>query len=324
MGSETKIQWCDSTVNFWSGCTKVSAGCAHCYAEGLSKRDLPNVGKWGKGQPRKLHESAFKMAVRLNARPWVCDECGAAHALPSGFCACSNPTDSSTWATRHRRRIFSLSLGDWLDAEVHIEWLARMLDTVRLCEGVDWILCTKRPELWRSQLQNLCDWRSATGEGDQSEAFFYWIEAWLNGKAPKHIWLLTSVENQSVTTERIAALASIPAVVRGLSLEPLLGPVDLSETDFIDCMGHPNLQWLIIGGESGNNARSCDLEWVRSLVNQGTTAGVATFVKQLGKRVIVARTGYGEPVSVNLDHPKGGDWNEWPAELRVRQFPQPR
>lgn len=79
MGDATKISWCDSTVNFWSGCTKVSPGCANCYAETLSNRKMTDargnltIGQWGKGAPRRIHESAFDLAEKLNRKPWVCD-----------------------------------------------------------------------------------------------------------------------------------------------------------------------------------------------------------------------------------------------------------
>lgn len=160
MSEKTKIAWTDSTINFWSGCTKVSPGCANCYAEALSNRQLGNIGKWGKDAPRKLHESAFKLALRLNKKPWICDRCGHAqhpcpitspcqpHDAPSARCMGCGAMHES-W---HRRRIFSLSLGDWLDNEVPVEWLARMLDTIRQCDQVTWILCTKRPENFFSRL----------------------------------------------------------------------------------------------------------------------------------------------------------------------------
>lgn len=88
MGEQTKISWTDSTCNFWSGCTKVSAGCANCYAEGLSKRGLPAIGGWGKGAERKRSKSAVKDALAYNRKPWICDECGKSHATEKEAALC--------------------------------------------------------------------------------------------------------------------------------------------------------------------------------------------------------------------------------------------
>ena len=111
-------------------------------------------------------------------------------------------------------------------------------------------------------------------------------------KIPENIILLTSVENQAMADKRIPELLKIPAACRGLSMEPLLGPVDVgnwlpfvagSRRRVADL--EPLIDWLIIGGESGSNARLCNVEWIRSLVAQGNAAGVATFVKQFsGKK----------------------------------------
>lgn len=342
MSEKTKIEWCDSTLNFWSGCTKVSAGCARCYAEALSDRKLTDakgnltIGRWGKGAPRKLHESAFKQALALNRKPWVCGECGAAYTLAEH--ANPDPTQPmcSCMAPCHRRRIFSLSLGDWLDDEVPIGWLAEMLDTIRQCDQVNWILCTKRPELWSDRLHRAM--REACGPAD------FWISGWLDGHPPKNIILLASVENQEAAEERVPALLKIPAASRGLSLEPLLGQVDLTRivadestgVTFNALTGYGSwnkdrqcapLDWLILGGESGPGARLCNVEWIRSLVAQGKAAGVATFVKQFGampynevpSSIFDPSGGYVS--KLKLADKKGGDWSEWPADLRVREWP---
>ena len=137
MSEITKIEWCDSTVNFWRVCTEVSPGCAHCYARERERR-FRGPGTWGRGVPRIWHESAVKLAHRMNRKPWVCDRCGVSSTVDDSHCdACH--TDLGGF---HRRRIFSLSLGDWLDPEVPVEWLARMLDTIRVCDQVQWLLLT--------------------------------------------------------------------------------------------------------------------------------------------------------------------------------------
>ena len=316
MSEQTKISWCDSTLNFWEGCTKVSAGCAHCYAEARDKRFTGGL-HWGKGKDRRKSKSAVKDALAFNRKPWICDECGET-ARPDLNGHPTNPWCEVCGAETpwHLRRIFSLSLGDWLDDEVLIECLAEMLDTIRQCDQVTWILCTKRPENWYSRLLSVCARMAALGDLPQQETFFLWVDDWLKGTPPANIILLTSVENQEQAEIRIPQLLKIPAACRGLSLEPLLGPVDVSHW----CIegGGGGLDWLIIGGESGTDARPCNVDWIRSLVQQGKAAGVATFVKQLG-----ADPTYGNdtPIPENLRDKKGGDPTEWPADLRVQEWP---
>lgn len=349
MSERTKISWCDSTVNFWSGCTKVSDGCKNCYAEALSDRKMTDakgnrtIGQWGKGAPRRLHESAFRLALRLNRKPWVCDECGGAYegqapGVPIDGCACNGFVNKL-----RRRRIFSLSLADWLDPEVPVEWLARMLDTVRQCDQVVWMLCTKRPEQFRHRIYEAKVYHEArSGAGD----FEKWLFQWFNGNPPSNIILLASVENQAMADKRIPELLRIPAACRGLSLEPLLGPVDIKAAMPREVRSHQleGISWAIIGGESGPKARPCNVENIRSLVAQGKAAGVATYVKQFGAKpeqdlsAVIPEAEFNpntdDPLEaaqwdihrhhspMHLKDKKGGDPSEWPADLRVQEWPK--
>lgn len=344
MSEQTKIAWCDSTINFWEGCTKVSAGCQHCYAEARDKR-FTGGKLWGKGAPRRKSKSAVKDALAFNRKPWVCDECGdaisgkdfppsnPALAKPSHYCGI-NGCKGQSW---HRRRIFSLSLGDWLDDEVPIEWLAEMLDTIRQCDQVTWILCTKRPEnffpLMQTVWRRLCTANADTDEGCRMLRTAAFSQRWESGvEVPENIILLTSVENQEAADKRIPELLKIPAACRGLSLEPLLGPVEVcscmnaaasEQISFAhnECR-RKELGWLIIGGESGTNARLCDTEWIRNLVAQGKASGMATFVKQLGAssgQTHSAPNSRGIPIVIR--DKKGGDPAEWPEDLRVQEWP---
>src|SRR5574343_781196 len=150
MAEKSKIQWTDSTANFWEGCTKYSPGCANCYAEERDQR-FHGGGHWGPSGIRRKSRSAVKDALVFNRKPWICDACGHAHAADEGAChKCSR-------YGKHRRRIFALSLGDWLEGPpghvakdgtpfggVPVEWRAEILDTVRICEAVEVILFTKR------------------------------------------------------------------------------------------------------------------------------------------------------------------------------------
>jgi protein gp37 len=129
--------------------------------------------------------------------------------------------------------------------------------------------------------------------------------------------------------------------VRFLSCEPLLGPVNLGfvENDGykLNCltgeqkdMGRPceslnqKVDWVIVGGESGKQARRCNTEWIRSIVSQCKAASVPCFVKQLGGNLSDSDLSEcGRATGKSMAHPKGGDPSEWPEDLRVREFPQP-
>lgn len=157
-----------------------------------------------------------------------------------------------------------------------------------------------------------------------------------------HIWVGVSVEDQEQAIKRIPELIGTPAAVRFLSIEPMLGPVELWTITGLDGDG-PNSQlywigqdagidWIVVGGESGRGARPCEREWIESIVRQCKMAGVPVFVKQLG-------AAYSDPVngvagkslkvhqdaagliSQRLKHGKGADVNEWPDSLKVREMP---
>lgn len=319
MSEQTKIPWCDSTINFWEGCSKVSAGCLNCYAEARDRR-FTGGKHWGPYAPRRKSKSAVAMALRLNAKPWICDGCGAprsarGHRDSASLCRCGVSNDRS-----HRRRIFSLSLGDWLDPEVPIEWLSEMLDTIRLCDAVEWILCSKRPELFIERTARALDslnlLSDKSGRVGENWHLWDWIGNWRFGKPPANITLLASVENQAMADLRIPQLLAIPAARHGLSLEPLLGPVNL----YLE--RRQKLDWLIIGGESGPRSRPCNVAWIRSLIGQGKAAGVPVFVKQLGAdpRHNDPTKESGDCTWMNLRDKKGGDPSEWRVELRVQQW----
>lgn len=294
MSETTGIQWCDSTISPWFGCTKVSPGCANCYAEKDAKR-YDRAG-WGKGEPRVRAKTFEKNAMALNRK-----------------------------AEREGRRLKVFpSLCDPFDEEVTDEWKADLFSTVFATQHLDWLLLTKRTQ----------------------EAARCFRDFQLD--ALKNLWLGTSVENQPFADERILELLQIPAWVRFLSVEPLLGPVDLQQIpnapgfgegqDFINaldgfvwtcsdpeyydtCSIASKIDWVIVGGES--NGRPCNVEWIRSIVEQCKAAGVPCFVKQLGSYPILdPRYNRTLPGFRRLNHPKGGDPSEWPEDLRVREMPE--
>ena len=164
---------------------------------------------------------------------------------------------------------------------------------------LDWLLLTKRPE-------NVVRF----AEGPERS----WTE-----NTPPNVWLGASVENRA-EVGRIDVLRRVTAAVRFLSVEPLLedlGRLDLSGID-----------WCIVGGESGGGARPMNVEWARSLVRQCRAAGVKVFVKQLGANPTQLDVGgtfdraFVRTTQLRLRDRKGGDMDEFPADLRVREFPR--
>lgn len=319
MSEGTKIQWADDTWNPWQGCTKVSPGCKNCYAEARDKRFAGEEGilHWGKGAPRVRSSAAtFNAPLRWSKHPVVCD-CGTvAYAIDDDF---TGPCPKCEGGV-HRRRVFSLSLGDWLDDEVPIEWMADMLDVIRRCPNLDFLLLTKRPENWEQRMASVLALHL-------KDDLAYWIHAWFIDDFPrKNIWLGASIENQAADN-RIRKLLKIPAKVRFLSVEPLLEAIEF--TKYLPCykeLGrckHDRLNWVIVGGESGPNARPCDVGWIRGIVSQCKAQRLPVFVKQLGSRPYQSpehdnATGF----ELNLTDRKGGDPSEWPEDLRVREFPK--
>lgn len=333
MGENTNIEWADHTWNPWRGCSKVSPGCAHCYAETLSKRNPAVLGEWGPGRPRVLAKN-WGDPQHWNRKKWF-------HGT-----------------TPHRPRVFP-SLCDWLDEEVPISWFARFLQLIHDTPNIDWLLLTKRPQNWLPRM------RTVLADVRPLNAFSDWLGQWMGTdpavtwrfkpRPPLNVWFGVSVEDQPRALERVPVLLKIPAVLRWLSLEPLLAAVQLEHLD-VEASGDPEwceinaltgrhtdmarpapdvqrLDWLVIGGESGPCARPCQVEWVHSLLAQGQVSGVPVFVKQLGARPrrscgceAIEDRGHcpdcfdGTQPWV-LRHPKGGDPLEWPEDLRIREWP---
>lgn len=309
MGDKTHIEWTEATFNPWVGCTKVSPGCANCYAETEDKRRGWTPDGWGKGKPRKRTSAAYwKKPLQWNN-----------NCLPF----------RDSWGDPVRQRVFCASLADWLDDEVPIEWLADLLALIYATPRLDWQLLTKRPANWKRRLQAADAFRFGGTTPHECGPF---VSRWLNGDPPPNVWAGISAEDQDRFEERVCSLLHIPAAVRFVSFEPLLGPIDATRVSMTPglttnpltggSLCSAKIHWAIIGGESGPKARPCDVRWIRDLVDQCVAAGVATFVKQLGA-VPVSEVAGQEARVFPLRHRKGGDWNEWPEELRVREMPIP-
>ena len=159
-----------------------------------------------------------------------------------------------------RVRVFCASLADvFEDNPQLVEWRTELLDLIINTPHLDWQILTKRPENVNRMIEQ------STGFSD--------AEMWFH--AARNVWMGTSVENQEQADIRIPELLNIPAAVRFLSMEPLLGPININK--------YSNIDWVIVGGESGPKARPMHPDWVRSLRDQCQDTGAAFFFKQWGK-----------------------------------------
>ena len=274
MAENTTIEWADHTFNPWEGCQKIGLGCLHCYAETRNARFGGGVAiNWGPGAPRR----------RTSASNWQ---------LPIKW-------DRASKAKGIRYRVFCASLGDWLDNEVPIEWLVDALDVIRTTQHLDWLLLSKRIGVWRTRMQDAIAHAMLTDR----LVLAAWMADWVNGKPPAHVWIGATVVNQEEADRDIPKLLAAPAVKRFLSMEPLLGPVELGHwigttkaigaTTFrdenniyrCDLTGTPvdGIDWVIVGGESGPRARPMHPDWARSLRDQCAAAGVPYLFKQWGE-----------------------------------------
>lgn len=299
------IEWTDYTFNCWEGCTKVSPGCLHCYAETRNARfgggAAPN---WGKGKPRRrTSEANWKLPLKWNRTATsftactVCDWRGDSHtARLSTRDILHCPGCETRGSLRPARpRVFCASLADWLDDEVPIEWLVDLLALIAATPDLDWQLLSKRPGNWESRIEAaMNDPHQVSAKSDSL------LRQWTyENVAPANVWVGTSVEDQTRADERIPQLLAIPARVRFLSCEPLLGPLDLKLRHgyfrYIDdrqtrCIVGQDIHWVIAGGESGPGARAMHPDWARSLRDQCQAADVPFFFKQWGEWQPLATT----------------------------------
>lgn len=286
-----------------------------------------------------------------------CNRCGIISEMRSGATEC--PHDYKGCDGRliqYHPRVYCASTADWLD-EVPIRWLVDLLKLIHDTPYLDWLLLTKRVENWRRRMMAALE-SITDGTGKDGE-FWQWLLEWIGGNPPANVWIGTTVENQKRADERIPLLLQIPAKVRFLSVEPMLERVNLKYVSlpnggFLNALTgehgvengyyvEPNerrVNWVIYGFESGPNARPGNIEWIRSGVQRCKAAGIPVFVKQLGAfpvmdetawrasggtRLLNARLDRKAPegcVAIKLNDPKGGDTNEWPEDLRIREFPE--
>lgn len=281
--NKSRIQWTDYTWSPVTGCSKVSQGCKNCYAEAWHKRF--RAGDFSvRLHPEKLHEP-----------------------LPSlkGF------------ERKHGRRprVFVGPMTDLFHDDVPDDFLYELFVTMALSPHIDFQVVTKRPHRMR-------EWASYDDGEIQSTASIIlgraldrihrdpaysdadWVRTYLRYPLP-NVWLGVTAENQQEADRRIPLLLQTRAAVRWASVEPMLGPVDLTNIRYAvtghsqafldalicdegadDCgdIGSATIDWVVCGGESGAGARPMDIEWVRDLRDQCHDARVPFFFKQWGPK----------------------------------------
>lgn len=214
MAKKSNIEWTNMTWNPVTGCTKVSTGCKHCYAEAMAKR-LHAMGspRYANGFRVTLHDDLIELPL--------------------------------TW--KKPRRVFVNSMSDLLHDDVPLDFIQRVFDTMKRCPQHQFQVLTKRPERLIVVNQEL-EWTD-------------------------NIWMGVSVENQRYAY-RSQLLREVPAHIRFLSVEPLVGRIEHLPLEGIN--------WVIVGGESGPRARPLDPAWVEEIYYQCRESDVPFFFKQWG------------------------------------------
>ncbi len=273
----TSIEWVKNadgspgkTWNPIVGCSVATPGCTNCYAMKMAHRLANN--------PATPHYAGTVKVV--NGKPvWT----GKIALAP----------DHVLTAPMRRKKptnYFVNSMGDLFHEGVPDEWIDQVFAVMAVCPQHTFQVLTKRAgrmrEYFTSAPKRQSDWDCYSG--------FEYIDLPL----PK-VWLGVSVEDQTRADERIPHLLNTPAAVRFVSCEPLLGPVDLTDIRYLHVgrrfsrsalhtLDTPPLDWVIVGGESGPDARPMHPKWARSLRDQCAASGIPFFMKQWGEWVPLA------------------------------------
>lgn len=274
MAENTLIEWADHTANLWMGCTKISPACDNCYAELLCTTRMGV--EWGPHADRRKVKAGMQLIGRLQR----------AAAKNGGV----DPK------LGRKARVFVNSLSDFFDNHKSIdpEWRTEFYRAAEQSADVILMLVTKRPENVRKMVPPS------------------WLEP---GGWPAHVWLMVTAEDQERARHRVTLLLDLPVPVRCVSAEPLLGWIDFEEvwhgesaldpecwgecgwcpaglpplhncqqgrqSEAAALKGRSGIDWIIVGGESGVNARDHDfLENARGILAQCQAAGVPFFGKQ--------------------------------------------
>jgi protein gp37 len=297
MMKNTKIEWADHTFNPWIGCTKISPACDNCYAAVSTPARTKGI-QWGAGQPRvRTSPENWKQPLQWNKQAGILQHAWehgiALHGGNEALCLANG------FLKPQRPRVFCASLADVFDNAIDPAWRADLFSLIEKTPHLDWLLLTKRIGNANTMIAAALH---VTHHGAN------------DGNIPHNVWLGATICNQEEADRDIQKLLKTPAVKRFLSIEPLLGSVDITpfvggraiecrcgfRRDEVGLMGAlqknekcihcfkktttlPTVDWVIVGGESGHNARPMHPDWVRSLHDQCKAASVPFFFKQWGE-----------------------------------------
>ncbi len=286
---KTSIEWTETSWNPLRGCSRVSEGCRHCYAEVVANRfkgpGMPYEGLIGKGGQWNGQIQLIHSKLR----------------------------EPFSW--RKSRRVFVNSMSDLFHENVPFSFICDVFLVMSQCPEHTFQILTKRADRMREFFDDAEDAvrTSLNIIDDPNQPPFEW--------PLRNVWLGVSVEDQINADNRLPELLQCPAEVHWVSAEPLLGPIDL--TEFLDTMLWATsdspmthfLNWVVVGGESGPHARSMEPFWVQSLRDQCNAAGTAFFFKQWGE---YAPNCKGKMLRMGKKNAgrflDGREWNEYPIK----------
>jgi protein gp37 len=286
VAENSKIEWTDHTFNPWIGCTKVSPGCDHCYAEGWAKRS--GLVSWN-GPPRRTSETTWRQPLKWNSE-----------AKRAGV----------------RYRVFCASLADVFDNKAHQQWRRDLFALIRETPNLDWLLLTKRP-------QNIDDMLPVTAmEGWPWPNVWLGTTAENQAEADRRIphLLAAPAAKRFLSCEPLLGpidLCSID-VERGLRANALVRHRD-------HCFGSPltpdaRIDWVIAGGESGHGARPINPDWASGIRDQCKAAGVPFFFKQWGEWAPHTKAIESEDRSIRTTPRGGANWYSFDRNRIVGVF----
>jgi protein gp37 len=278
----TKIEWTNETNNPFVGCTKISEGCKNCYALPMAVRNAHNHKL-----PDEIREAYFSVISKIDGKwNW------------NGKIAFIESAIYKILGWNKSRMVFLCSMGDIFHENNSFDKINEVFNAIAISQEHTFQILTKRPERMLEYF---------TGNYyNKQKLFLHSIDSTLIGWPLNNLWLGVTAENQEQANKRIPILLQIPAAVRFVSVEPMLGPIDFYEitygnqfhnvlngvlditTSQLGILGD-KLDWVICGGESGHKARPMNPEWVKSLRDQCKKAKVPFFFKQWGEYLPISR-----------------------------------
>ncbi len=304
----TKISWTGETINPVVGCSKVSEGCQNCYAENMARR-LAAMGleQYKQVVERRWHSHEYH-EIRHTYHGWN----GKTAFVPSEL--------DKPYRWKRPRTIFVSSMGDLFHDSVPFEWVDQVLHTAKHNPDHTFIFLTKRPQRMLEYFAGLSQPGAGTPTARRLLSHPNYSSTWhglhmvyLKGGALPNLVIGVSVEDQATADERIPVLLQIPAAKRFISLEPMIGPVDLVSSgafdechanhgDIVESWLESNIHGVILGGESGHKARPLDPAWVRLVRDQCADACVPFMFKQFSScKDMVLGKWYGKDGFPELD-----------------------